>query len=59
MFNLAGDNIGTIADISVAPNRSVSYAIVGVGGFLGLGSHDFAVPVGSFKLEAGRLSVDL
>jgi hypothetical protein len=33
----------------------VSYAIVGVGGFLGVGTHDVAVTVGKFKQQAGRL----
>jgi sporulation protein YlmC with PRC-barrel domain len=55
VFNPAGDNIGTVADIIIAPNRSVSYTIVGVGGFLGMGTHNVAVPVRSFKLEAGRI----
>ena len=45
VFNDAGEKIGEINDLIVTPNRSLSYAIVGVGGFLGMGEHDVAVPV--------------
>jgi len=55
VFNESGEKIGTIDDLIVAPNRSLSYAIVGVGGFLGIGSHDVAVPVSQFKESAGRI----
>ena len=55
VYNEAGEKIGEIEDIIVTPNKSVSYAIVGVGGFLGIASHDVAVPVGRFKQLAGRV----
>jgi sporulation protein YlmC with PRC-barrel domain len=55
VYNDAGEKIGEIEDIIVTPNKSVSYAIVGVGGFLGIGSHDVAVPVGKFKQITGRI----
>lgn len=55
VYNEAGEKIGEIEDIIVTPNKSVSYAIVGVGGFLGIASHDVAVPVGRFKQQAGRV----
>ena len=40
---------------SATPNKSVSYAIVGVGGFLGVGEHDVAVPVSKFKQQGGKI----
>ena len=55
VYNETGEKIGEIEDIIVAPTRSVSYPIVGVGGFLGVGSHDVAVTVGKFKQQAGRV----
>jgi sporulation protein YlmC with PRC-barrel domain len=55
VYNDAGDKIGEIEDIIVTPNKSVSYAILGVGGFLGMGTHDVAVPVGRLKQMAGRI----
>src|SRR5262249_29782605 len=34
VYNDTGEKIGEINDLIVAPNKSLSYAIVGVGGFL-------------------------
>jgi sporulation protein YlmC with PRC-barrel domain len=55
VYNPAGEKIGNVEDLIVAPNRSLSYAIVGVGGFLGIGTHDVAVPVSQFKQEMGKI----
>ena len=55
VYNDGGDKIGEINDLIVAPNKSVSYAIVGVGGFLGVGDHEVAVPVSKFKQQMGKI----
>jgi sporulation protein YlmC with PRC-barrel domain len=55
VYNDAGEKIGDISDLIVAPNRAVSYAIVGVGGFLGMGEHTVAVPVSKFKQQMGKI----
>ena len=55
VYNDAGDKIGEINDLIVTPNKTVSYAIVGVGGFLGVGEHEIAVPVGKLKQEMGKI----
>jgi sporulation protein YlmC with PRC-barrel domain len=55
VYSPTGDKIGSISDLIVSPNRSVSYAIVGVGGFLGMGKHDVAVPVSQLKEEVGKI----
>jgi sporulation protein YlmC with PRC-barrel domain len=55
VYNDAGDKIGEVSDLIVAPNKSLSYAIVGVGGFLGIGEHDVAIPVGKFQQQAGKI----
>jgi len=55
VYNDAGEKIGDINDLIVTPNRSLSYAIVGVGGFLGMGEHDVAVPVSKFKQQMGKI----
>ena len=55
VYNDAGDKIGEIDDLIVAPNKSLSYAIVGVGGFLGVGEHQVAVPVSRFKQQMGKI----
>ena len=55
VYNDAGDKIGEIDDLIVTPSKSVSYAIVGVGGFLGIGEHQVAVSVSRFKQQAGKI----
>ena len=57
VYNDSGDKIGEINDLIVAPNKSVSYAIVGVGGFLGVGDHEVAVPVSKFKQQMGKIEL--
>ena len=44
------DTIGTIDDLVVNPKDSGTYAIMCVGGFLGLGTHLVAVPFGSLRV---------
>jgi sporulation protein YlmC with PRC-barrel domain len=55
VFTTQGEKIGSIDDLIIAPDKSVSYAIVGVGGFLGVATHDVAVPVSQLKQQAGRI----
>ena len=43
--NDKGEKIGRIDDIIVAPDGTLSMAVVDVGGFLGLGGHRVAIPV--------------
>ena len=50
VFNENRDKIGTIDDLIVNPKDSVTYAILSVGGFLGLGTHLIAVPFGSLQV---------
>ena len=48
VFNEEGDTVGKVDDLIVAPDTSVTYAIVGVGGFLGAKRHHVAIPVELF-----------
>ena len=54
VFNDQGEIIGKIDDIIVAPDKAVSYAIIGAGGFLGVGRHDVAIPVNQLKEDSGK-----
>ena len=54
VYNDSGDGIGKVDDIIVAPDKAVSYAIIGAGGFLGMGRHDVAIPVGQLKQTDGK-----
>ena len=55
VYNNIGEKIGDINDLIVTPAKAVSYAIVGVGGFLGVGEHEIAVPVGQLKQQEGKI----
>jgi sporulation protein YlmC with PRC-barrel domain len=55
VYNDKDEKIGKIEDIIISPERSVSYAIVGSGGFLGIGSHDVAIPSSQFHMTKDRL----
>ena len=51
----SGEKIGEVEDLIITPEKAVSYAIVGTGGFLGIAQHDVAIPVGQLKLEGDKL----
>src|SRR5271166_2772768 len=55
VFNDKSERIGTVDDIIIAPDKAVSYAIIGAGGFLGVDRHDVAIPVSQIKLQDGKL----
>jgi len=54
VYNDQGDKVGTVDDLIVAPDKSVSFAIVGVGGFIGLRRHHVAIPVDQFSRRNGE-----
>ena len=43
--NDEGETIGEVSDAIVSPSDKLTYAIIGVGGFLGIGERMVAVPV--------------
>jgi sporulation protein YlmC with PRC-barrel domain len=49
VMNEQRQKIGKIDDIIVTPENSVSFAIVGTGGFLGMGKHDVAIPMNQLR----------
>jgi hypothetical protein len=54
------DKIGKIADLIISPGSDskgpfASFAIIGVGGFLGVGVKDVAIPMEQIKIESGKL----
>jgi sporulation protein YlmC with PRC-barrel domain len=52
--NDKNEKIGKIDDIIVSPKRTVSYAIIGVGGFLGIGKHDVVIPMDQLEASGDR-----
>ena len=55
VYNDANEKIGLVDDLIITPNQSVSYAIIGVGGFIGLGKREVAVPVSMLQEDHGKL----
>lgn len=57
VFNDNHDNIGTIEDLLVTRDKAISYAIIGVGGFLGMGRHDVAIPVYNLRMNKTQVTL--
>jgi len=49
VYNDNDQKIGKIGDLIVAPDGTLSVAIIDVGGFLGIGTHHVAIPVQEFS----------
>lgn len=52
VVNAAGKDVGEIDDIVVNDQDQAVYAVVGVGGFLGFGGKDVAIPFDQLRLGA-------
>ncbi|MDH5858869.1 PRC-barrel domain containing protein [Lampropedia aestuarii] len=55
--NDADESVGKVEDVILAPDGTVSFAILSVGGFLGMGSHDVAIPVKNFRVTDGNITL--
>jgi hypothetical protein len=58
VYNEKGERLGRIDDLIVAPDKALSFAIIGAVGFVGRGRHDVAIPVNQFHLRDGKLVLD-
>ncbi|WP_011295698.1 PRC-barrel domain-containing protein [Cupriavidus necator] len=54
VYNDKNEKIGRVDDLIVAPDGSLSAAIIDVGGFLGMATHRVAIPVQHFKQMAPK-----
>lgn len=55
IYNETGQKVGKVDDLIIAPDRNVSFVIVGAGGFIGYGRHDVAIPISRIEERQGRL----
>jgi hypothetical protein len=55
VHNDKNQDIGDIRDVIVSPKKTASWAIIGVGGFLGLGEKLVAIPMDQLALTNGKL----
>lgn len=58
VVNEKGDKIGEVEDLIIAPDTFVSYAVIEVGGFLGMGEHRVAVPVKFFQMQEEQIVLE-
>ena len=55
VYNEKSEKVGAVEDLIITPDKAVSYAIIGTGGFLGMDKHDVAIPVNHFKIVDGKI----
>ncbi|MBF0474825.1 MAG: PRC-barrel domain-containing protein [Deltaproteobacteria bacterium] len=55
IYNDKDEKVGAVEDLIIAPGKAVSYAIIGAGGFLGMGKHSVAVRMNQFKIVDGKI----
>ena len=57
VYNEKSEKVGAVEDLIITPDKAVSYAIIGTGGFLGMDKHDVAIPVNHFKMVEGKITL--
>jgi sporulation protein YlmC with PRC-barrel domain len=55
VYNDSGEAIGTIDDLIVTPTAKVPYAVLSVGGFLGMGTRLVVVPIDTLEVKDKRM----
>lgn len=54
VVNEQGERVGVVNDIIVAPDKSVSFAIIAASKFLGVARHDVAIPIEQLDVKDGK-----
>ena len=62
VVNDKNEKIGKVDDLIISPGKdrntpAASFAIIGVGGFLGIGKRDVAIPMEQLKLQNKQLTL--
>jgi len=55
VYNEANQTVGTIDDLIVTPKETVPFAVLSVGGFLGMGTKYVVVPFNSLEVRDKRM----
>jgi hypothetical protein len=55
VVNAANETVGTIDDLIVTPGEKVPYAVLSVGGFLGMGTKYVVVPYSALEVNDKRM----
>ena len=57
VYDDAGDEIGELEDMIITASGTVPYAVVSVGGFLGMDAHHVVVTVSALELMGKKLTL--
>ena len=57
VYNDKNEKVGVVEDLIITPDKALSYAIIGTGGFLGMDKHDVAIRVNQFKMVEGKITL--
>jgi hypothetical protein len=57
VYNRDKDKIGVIDDLVVSPSDHTAFAILSVGGFLGMGRHYVAVPFADLQINSKQVTM--
>ncbi len=55
VFNDANEAVGTIDDLIVTPTDKIPYAVLSIGGFLGMGTRLVVVPIDTLEVKDKRM----
>jgi hypothetical protein len=55
VFNEANENVGSIDDLIITPGDRVPFAVLSVGGFLGMGAKRVVVPASSLEVRDNKM----
>jgi sporulation protein YlmC with PRC-barrel domain len=55
VVNEANETVGTIDDLIVTPSEKVPYAVLSVGGFLGMGTKYIVVPFSALEVKDNKM----
>lgn len=55
VVNVSNQTVGTIDDLIVTPNERVPFAVLSVGGFLGMGMKYVVVPYSALQVRNKRM----
>jgi hypothetical protein len=58
VVNEAKETVGTIDDLIVTPNEKVPFAVLSVGGFLGMGTKYVVVPFSSLEVKDKQMMLN-
>jgi len=55
IYNDSGIGIGKVEDVIISPEKKVTYFIVNVGSFIGIGGHNVAIPISQIVEQSGKI----